>query len=56
MINDWGAVLNKYKKISEEFICFGNNYIKELEEIKNKISELREKKVKKDKKNKNLTQ
>ena len=50
MLNDWGAVLNKYKKISEEFICFDNNYIKELEEIKNKISKLREKQVKKDKK------
>ena len=30
-------MLNKYKKISEEFNRFDNNYIKELEEIKNKI-------------------
>ena len=56
MLNDYNTIVNKYKKISEEFNCFDNNYMKELEEIKNKISELREKKLKKDKKNKNLTQ
>ena len=49
-------MLNKYKKISEEFNRFDNNNMEKLEEIKNKISELRQKQVKKDKKNKNLIQ
>ena len=40
MLNDYYKMLNKYKKISEEFNRLDNNYTKELEVKKNKISML----------------
>ena len=36
-------MLNKYKKISEEFNRFDNNYMEKLEEIKNKITYIKAK-------------
>ena len=38
MLNDYYKMLNKYKKISEEFNLPDNNYTKGLEVKKNKIS------------------